>query len=125
MLHGKRNQKVALEIKQVVAEALLLKARDPRLGFVTVTDVDLSPDLKNAKVYVSVWGEEKEKESTLISLNHAKSFYQKEMASRLNLRRTPKIHFALDRSIDQGVKIDGILNQIASEETEPDQDGEA
>ena len=116
MLYGKRNEKIALQIKGTIAEALIHEMRDPRIGFVTVTAVELSDDLKHAAVYVSVMGNDKEREGALIALNHATGFFQKTVAGNLTLRFTPKIRFVLDRSVDEGMKIDTILAQLRAEE---------
>ncbi|MFC1809738.1 30S ribosome-binding factor RbfA [Candidatus Omnitrophota bacterium] len=120
MLQGKRNQKVALEVKTAIADAIVHKIRDPRVGFVTVTDVDLSPDLKHATIYISVMGDEKKKKGSLIALNYAKGFFQKIVASKLHLRFTPKVKFIIDASIEEGMKIDAILRKIKSEEDDND-----
>lgn len=115
MLHGKRNQKIAFEIKTVIAEAIIQEMRDPRIGFLTVTDVDLSPDLRNAVVYISVFGEDKDKKKALRALTYARGFFQTAIAQKLQLRFTPKISFALDPSAEEGAKIDAIINKLHSE----------
>ncbi|MBN1492668.1 MAG: 30S ribosome-binding factor RbfA [Candidatus Omnitrophica bacterium] len=115
MLQGKRNRKVALQVKSAVADAIVHEIRDPRVGFVTVTDADLSQDLKYATIYISVMGDEKQRKGTLIALNYAKGFFQRVIATELKLRFTPKVKFLLDDSIDEAMKIDSILKKIHSE----------
>lgn len=118
MLQGKRNQKVALQIKTAVADAIVHQIRDPRVGFVTVTDAELSDDLKHATVFISILGDEKQRKGSTIALNRAKGFFQKVIADQLRLRFTPRVKFILDTSIDEGMKIDKILQKIDEEKKE-------
>ncbi len=118
MLKGKRSEKIALEIQTTVADAIVNRIRDPRVGFVTVTGAELSQDMKYATIFISVMGDEKSRKGSLVALNYAKGFFQKVIADELKLRFTPQVKFILDRSIDEAMKIDSILQQIHSEEKE-------
>jgi ribosome-binding factor A len=118
MLKGKRSAKVAFEIQAVVADAILNRIRDPRVGFVTVTGAELSQDLKHATIFISVMGDEKRRKGSLIALNYAKGFFQKVIGDQLKLRSTPNVKFILDKSIDEAMKIDAILKEIQTKDEE-------
>jgi ribosome-binding factor A len=111
MLPYKRSQRVSDLIREEVAEIIMYKLKDPRIGFVTVTGVDLTDDIKIAVVYVSVLKKE-ERETTLEILNSAKSFIRSELSRRLRMKIIPSISFKLDASIEYGNKIDQLLDQI-------------
>lgn len=84
------------------------KIKDPRIGFVTVTDVQLTGDLRQAKVFISVLGDEKQKKDTLKALAKAKGFIRSEIGQRIRLRKTPDLLFEFDESIDYGNRIETI-----------------
>lgn len=102
-------------IQSELSEVVLRKLKDPRIGFVTVTGVDVAPDLKQARVYFSVLGGEKEKGQTQRALEHAAGFLQHEIAVALKLRFTPKLSFHLDESIEEGQRIESILRDLEPE----------
>ena len=115
-MQGKRSERVAELIKHELALALtrgLIK--DPRIGFVTITDVHVSDDLKYARVFYSVLGNEANKEETAKAFERACGFLQRDLARVLKLRFTPHLSFALDSSLEEGMKIDGIIRKIHSE----------
>ena len=99
-------------IQSELSEAVLRKLKDPRIGFVTLTGVDVAPDLKQARIYYSVLGSDKEKNQTQAALDHASGFLQHEIAVALKLRFTPKLTFHLDESIEEGQRIESILNEL-------------
>jgi ribosome-binding factor A len=111
MLPYKRSQRVGDLLREEIADIILYKLKDPRIGFITVTGVDVTADIKMAFVYISVFKEE-EKESTLDVLNSAKSFIRSELAKRLRMKTIPSIDFRLDSSIEYGSKIDKLLDEI-------------
>lgn len=111
-MQGKRADRIAELIKQELASALSKEVRDPRLGFITITEVKMSEDLKYARVFYSVFGNESSKEETAIGLAKAVGFLQHDIASKLNLRFTPHLSFILDPSLDEGMKIDKIIRKI-------------
>ncbi|HVM32318.1 MAG TPA: 30S ribosome-binding factor RbfA [bacterium] len=90
--------------------------RDPRVHFATVTDVKTTDDLRFAKIYVSVLGDEASRKQTLEGLAHAKGFMRSELGRRLGLRYTPDIHFFLDNTLDHAIKVRTLLNQIKKDE---------
>lgn len=90
--------------------------KDPRVGFASVTSVEVSNDLRHVKVFVSVLGDESEKEATLLALNRATGFVRTEVGSRISLRHTPEIIFRQDDSIEHGTRINSILRKLHTEE---------
>jgi ribosome-binding factor A len=114
MLPYKRSHRVGDLIKEEVADIIHRRIKDPRVGFVTVTGVDLTEDLKIARVYVSILKEE-ERQETLEILNSAKNFVRSELSGRLRMKFIPTVEFRLDTSIEYGDKIEKLLKQIREE----------
>jgi len=96
--------------------------KDPRIGFASVVRVEVSPDIRHARVFVSVLGSEEEKSCTLQGLEGAKGFIRSELGKRLRLRFTPEITFRLDDSIERGVRISRLLEEMGSGEDEGAED---
>ncbi len=94
---------------------MLRDIKDPRIGFVTLTRVDLSDDLKYAKVYFSVMGSESEKEKSLQGLTNASGFIRTELGRKLKLRRIPELIFKIDHSLDYSIHINKVLSDIDQE----------
>jgi ribosome-binding factor A len=111
MLPYKRSQRVGDLIREEVADIIMYRLKDPRIGFVTVTGVDMSPDMKMARVYVSVLKEE-DRELTLEILNSSKSFMRSLLSKRLRMKVIPSVEFRIDTSIEYGYKIDKLLKEI-------------
>lgn len=107
-----RPERVAEGIRQTVAAFLTGNVRDPRVGFVTVTGVEVSPDLTHARVRVSVMGSEEEKERSLEGLASAARFLRAQLARELRLRLTPELRFELDRGLDHAQRIDRVLREL-------------
>ena len=110
-----RLERVAEQIKVEISITLKRKVNDPRIGFVSITEVTLSPDLEFAKVYVSVMGDETEKLKTLEGLNSAKGFIRGELGHALELRLVPDIKFIRDDSIERGSRILNLINNLKAE----------
>src|SRR4030067_2177635 len=110
MLPYKRSQRVGDLLREEIADIVIYKLKDPRIGFITITGVDVTDDIKNAKVYVSILKDE-DKENTLEILNTAKSFIRSELSKRLRMKFIPSIEFRLDTSIEYGNKIERLLKQ--------------
>jgi len=104
-------------VRAVLSDAIVTDLKDPRIGFVTVTAVQTSPDLRHARVHVSVLGGEAEREATLEGLRSAHGFLQGRVASELRLKHTPELEFRYDPSVDRGMRIEEILGQGETEET--------
>jgi ribosome-binding factor A len=109
-------------MREVLSAAITTDLQDPRIGFVTVTAVDTSPDLRHARVHVSVLGDEEAREGTLEGLRSAHGFLQRRVASELRLKHTPTLTFAYDDSVDRGMRISELL---ADGEAQRDEDGGA
>lgn len=107
-----RANRIAEEIKREVAYLLRGELKDPRIGFVTLTSVEVSNDLRHAKIFVSTMAPVEEREKTLQALNSAQGFIRNELGKRLRLRYTPEISFKFDESIEHGAKILELLNQV-------------
>lgn len=111
-----RVQRVAEQMKKEIADILKNEIKDPRLGFVSVTEVELSPDLRYAKVYISIFGDEQAKKESLEVLVRATGFVRREIGQRLSLRFVPEITFKFDPSIERGARIAELLHQVRKEE---------
>jgi len=115
---GHRHERLAEEIRHEVSIMLAGELKDPRIaGLVTVTEVRVSPDLKQARIFVSVMGTEEEQNSTLKGLLAAAGFVRREIGMRLQLRRAPEVIFLLDRSAEYGEHIEELLKQIHKDES--------
>ena len=110
-----RAERIALQMQREISEIIHSQIKDPRIGFVTVTGVELSNDLQHAKVYVSVLGDALQRESSMLALERAKGFVRTEVGRRIRLRLTPEVHFKLDESVDYSMKIGRVLHQIFPE----------
>lgn len=110
-----RSNRVAEQMKKELGDILNQKLKDPRVGFVTVTDVVVTNDLQQAKVFVSVFGEEVEKENTLIGLAKASGFIRSEIGKRIRLRKVPEIMFEFDEAHEYGNHIDSIIRNLNKE----------
>ena len=111
-----RVRKMKEFIKQEIVQMLLRDLKDTRLGFVTVTEVAVTGDLREATVYVSLFGSDEEKEKSFAALQNATGFIRTELGKRLQVRHTPEITFAVDRSIDYGDHIERVLKSIKDKE---------
>ncbi|MEI3597161.1 MULTISPECIES: 30S ribosome-binding factor RbfA [unclassified Oceanobacillus] len=107
-----RANRVAEQMKKELGEILTMKLKDPRIGFVTVTDVEVTGDLQQATIYISVLGSEKEKQDTLLGLTKAKGFIRSEIGKRIRLRKTPELLFEFDEAYEYGNRIETILRDL-------------
>lgn len=101
--------------KKEIGNMLQKEIKDPRVGFVTVTDVEVSPDYRHAKVYVSPFGDEEAERQTIQGLESAKGYIRTELGRRIRLRYTPEISFTVDKSIERGVRLTKLIDQISEE----------
>lgn len=113
---SKRVNRVAEQMKKELGDIIIQKVKDPRIGFVTVTDVEVTGDLQNATIFISVLGNEEEKEATLKGLSKAKGFIRTEIGRRIRLRKVPEIEFEFDESIEYGNRIETLLTQVNQED---------
>jgi ribosome-binding factor A len=99
-------------IRQVIGDAVAAELKDPRVGFVTVTDVRTSADLRHARVYVSVLGDVEQREATMAGLRSAHGFLQGKVASELHLKRTPALELFYDDTTDRALRVDELIEEI-------------
>ena len=111
-----RLRRVNEAMREVLSDAITTGLKDPRIGFVTVTAVDTSPDLRNARVYVSVLGDDDVRAASLQGLHSAHGYLQRRVASELRLKHTPTLQFHYDESVDRGLRISELADQLAPED---------
>lgn len=111
-----RQQRLADQIRDEVAQMLQEEVKDPRIGFASIVKVDLSGDLRVAKIHVSVLGSQEAKQETLKGLESALGFIRRELGRRLRLRHVPELRFVLDEGIAHGARIAELLREIHEEE---------
>ncbi|MFC7363790.1 MULTISPECIES: 30S ribosome-binding factor RbfA [Bhargavaea] len=107
-----RANRVAEQMKKEMGDIIGRKLKDPRIGFVTVTDVEVTGDLQQATVFISVLGDDRQKEDTLKGLTKAKGFIRSEIGNRIRLRKTPELLFEFDESVDYGNRIESLLREV-------------
>lgn len=110
--------RVATSIQHELAEAISRRLKDPRVGFVTISAVEVSSDLSHAKVLVSVLGDEETKSSALAGLESAAGFLRSHLARSLEMRTVPALHFILDRGVEHRARVDALLARDGGETTE-------
>lgn len=113
---GPRMRRINEVLREVVGAAVAGELNDPRIGFVTVTSVETSPDLRTAKVFVSVLGDEEEREETLAGLRSAHGLVQSRIAGETRMKRTPKLTFHYDDTIEKASRVSELLEQAEDEE---------
>ena len=108
---GRRPERLAEQIKEEVSLIIAGEVEDPRVGFVTVTDAKLTPDLRYAKIYVSVLGTQAEVKESLAALKHAAGFIRTQLGAVLRMRRTPELHFVYDDTTETAARIEELLSE--------------
>src|SRR3954469_23223819 len=112
-----RTERVAQEIHVAVTDILARgMIRDPRVGYITITGVKMSPDLRVARVFYSMIGTDEQKKDTQEGLEAAKGFVRREVTARVKLRVSPEVYFAFDGSLTEGDKIDRLLREVKEKE---------
>jgi len=128
----RRKERVAEQILEEVAIIVQTEMDDPRLQFLTVTHVEMSDDLRHARVFVSVMSEDEDRDETLAALHHARGYIRSLLASRLTMRRVPSLHFYLDDSLENSLRVWELLDltkaakprddiELEEEDTEDDE----
>ena len=110
-------RRVTESVRQVLSEAVV-QLKDPRIGFVTVTGVQTSPDLRHARVFVSVLGNERKRERALAGLQAAHAVLQTQLARELRMKRTPQLEFQYDPSVERGVRMTKLIDELAPDDNE-------
>src|SRR6266403_1667948 len=121
---SRRLLKAAQAVREVVSMAILTELRDPRVKNVTVVGVEVLPDMKSAKVFVSIMGSEKEQQLSLSGLQNAAGFLQKKIAERIETRYTPRLTFVLDKGVKASLEVNRILREVLPPTPSTDQDEE-
>ena len=111
----RRTERAADTLREEIAQIVGYELEDPRLSMVTVTDVRMAADMRAAKVYVTVAGNEEEHKAALRALRHAAPYVRKQLGLSLNLPRIPELHFVRDRVEEEGERVDQLLDQIERE----------
>jgi ribosome-binding factor A len=111
-----RMRRVNEAIREALAEALV-ELKDPRIGFVTVTGVDTSADLRQARVYVSVLGNQRKREKSIAGLQSAHGVLQAKLAAELRMKWTPQLTFEYDPTVDQGMRMSQLIDELAPDDT--------
>jgi ribosome-binding factor A len=111
-----RQRRIGQQIKQEISDMLLREIKDPRIAFASITFVDVAPDLRHAKVFVSVLGSESERKSTIAGLRSATGFIRRELGQRLHLKYIPEIRIIYDDSIEEGSRILSLIDSVVPEE---------
>jgi ribosome-binding factor A len=117
-VRSQRCQRVGDQLKNEISIMLLKEIKDPRIGFVTVMDVEVSPDLSHAEVYFSVLGSEQERADSLAGLRSTASWMRREMGRRLHLKRIPALHFRYDDTPVKGDHLEELLSRLHREREE-------
>ena len=111
-----RQEKIKELLKSEISDIIMRKVKDPRLGFVTITDAEVTADLRSAKVFVSILGEQTQKDEGMKALRSATKFIRSEFAKRANMRTTPEIVFLPDEAMERGAHIFELLERIKRED---------
>ena len=127
MAQSRRVERVASLIRREISELLIGGIKDERVnqGMVSVTTVEVAGDLQHCKIFVSVFGSDADKEQAMAGLSSASAFVKGELSRRLKMRRTPDVVFVLDRGIEKGTTVLGLLNRLEDERQEKGEPAEA
>ncbi|MDV2685472.1 30S ribosome-binding factor RbfA [Alkalihalophilus sp. As8PL] len=107
-----RANRVGEQMKKELSDIIMRELKDPRISFVTITGVDVTGDLQQATVFITVLGSDEQKEATLSGLSKAKGFIRSEIGKRIRLRKTPELTFEFDESIEYGNRIETLLKDL-------------
>jgi len=124
-MNSRRSQKAAQAVREVVGTSILRDLKDPRIENVTVTHVEVAPDMRTARVYVSVMGDESQQKLCLHGLQHAAGFLQSKVAKRIDTRYTPVLKFVLDHGVKKSIEMNEILESVRSERESESKDEES
>jgi ribosome-binding factor A len=121
-----RSRRIAEQIQRELSEIIRLEMKDPRVGMITLTDVEVTPDYEHAKVFFTRLGDASANPAVTRALEHASGFLRSELASRMRLRIVPQLHFEYDVSVERGVRLSKLIDEAVSGATprpEPGADG--
>jgi ribosome-binding factor A len=118
---NRRKERLEQELMIIISKVIIRDLRDPRIGFVTVNGVELNSDLKEANVFVSVYGEQEIKDKSMEGLKSATKRIQEVIAHQIKIKSIPHIHFCLDDTIEKAMKLDKLLDDISKENQDEEQ----
>lgn len=124
MSSATRAARVGDQMREELARIIRDEMKDPRVGFISIVKVEVTNDIRHAKVYVSVMGNEQQKKESIKALRNAAGFLRSEVGHVMQLRYTPELHFELDESIEHGSRIAQLLVQVSREQKEQGEKGE-
>jgi ribosome-binding factor A len=117
-----RVERVNQELKKVISEVILLEVKDSRIGLITITHVQISADLKQAKVYYTVLGDENKREEAKRGLDSANGFIRQSLAHKMRMKATPELVFFFDDTLERTIKVEEMLDEIKDEDREEDRE---
>jgi ribosome-binding factor A len=117
---SRRTNRLAEEIREEVAKIIASELKDPRIGFVTVTGVQLTPDLRHARINVGVLGDQAARDKSLTGLRQAAGYVRRELGRRIRVRYTPEVVFQYDKGLDATERVAHLLDEVAAEEPPAD-----
>ncbi len=117
-----RSQRVAEQIRRELAELIRLEVKDPRVGFITLTDVEITPDYAHAKVFFTSMKGEEGLDEILAGLRRASGFLRRELGRRVRIHTTPELHFHYDRSVEEGSRLSQLIDRVVREDEERTRD---
>lgn len=117
-----RSQRVSEQILRELAELIRLEVKDPRVGFITLTEVELTPDYAHAKVYFTSMTGQDDLDETLAGLRRASGFLRRELGRRVRIHTTPELHFYYDKSVEQGSRMSQLIDKVVREDSERQHD---
>lgn len=119
-----RQRRLSELLKEEISDIILKEVKDPRIGFVSINDVELSGDLRHAKIFVSIIGDQSERDDTMDGLKKATGFIRKLVGERITVYHTPELVFKYDDSIEHGIHISNLIKEVRKEEKEAKSDEE-
>lgn len=117
-----RSARVAEQIKRELAELIRLEVKDPRVGFISLTDVELTPDYAHAKIFFTSMKGEEGLEAILVGLRRASGFLRRELGRRVRIHTTPELHFVYDRSVEHGSYMSALIDKAVAEDSQRSDD---
>jgi len=117
-----RSQRVAEQIRRELAELIRLEVKDPRVGFITLTDVEITPDYAHAKVFFTSMTGEQGLDEILVGLRRASGFLRRELGRRVRIHTLPELHFQYDASVERGSRMSQLIDQVVREDDERHKD---
>jgi len=112
-----RSRRIAEQVQRELSEIIRLELKDPRIGMITITDVEVTPDNAHARVYFTLLGEASRIEEAAAGLQHAAGYLRRQLAQRLELRVVPHLHFEHDASVERGIRVSQLIDAAIAEDT--------